>query len=291
MRVRYLLILPLLLFTFLFLVQPVNAQVRYEDVVEKIRYTHPNRMIGPEGGTANQPFDAKKEIGPQNPVLKVYIWADLGERFTKKFFDEAFESLKNKYSQEALFIYNHRAFLMQDTSVRAGMIGECTAKQGQFWTNINPIMNNVDNLDSLDYLQNVDRPEIEKCLKNPYTKSVIDISEEDGKYSGFNSIPTVVIQNIAKPQQYSIKVSGAQELSIFERAFLEAEEGDLNKKDLEEIKTKVTELQQDVQQTKEDVRQVKTEQSRLAQEIEKLKELIQSILEQIKSLFGVKSSN
>lgn len=286
MRGKYIFIFCLFLSFFCILARPVDAQMNYEEVVEKIRYTHP-RLIGSEGETLNQTSGAKKEIGLQSPVLKVYIWADLGERFTKKFFDETFETLKNKYSQEALFIYNHRAFLMQDKSIRAGMIGECAAKQGQFWNNIDGIMKSLDNLESLDYLQNVNRGDIDKCLNDPYTKRIIEISEGDGKYLGFNGIPTVVIQNAVKPQQYSLKVSGAQDISIFERAFLEAKEGDLNKKELEEIKTKVKELQQDVQQTKEDVKEVKQEQSRLAQEIERLKGLIQSIIQRIQSLFGM----
>ena len=262
-----------------------NAQVSYEDVVEKIRYTHIGRLVGLSPSEMVQ-YDAKKEMGSINPILKVYIWGDLSTVFTKKFFDEIFPILKNKYSTEALFIYNHRAYLSQDISIKAGIIAECTAIQDQFWENISPITSHLDNLDSLDYLQSVDKTKIEECVKNPRIKSIIEESEADGKYLGFNAIPTIVIQNITKPQQYAIKVTGAQDISIFERAFIEARDGDLSKKELQEIKVTVTQLQQDTNQIKHDVKELKTNQSFLSQEIEKLKMLIDSILKQMKYFFN-----
>lgn len=256
-----------------------QAQVQYEDVVEKIHYTHPNMTTG------GQPFDAKKEIGSENPTLRVFIWADLGETFTKKFFDEAFEALEKKHSQDTQFIFVHRSFLMQNTSVRAGIIGECAAQQGQFWNNIRPITQNLNDLSNLGYLNNIDKTQMEKCIADPLTKNVITASEDSAKYVGINGIPTLIIQNVAKPQPYSVKVSGAQSLSIFERAFQEAKDGDLSKQEIEDLKTQMTVLKQNVQQTQMDVQEVKKEQSGIAQEIENLKKIVQSILDRLKSLF------
>ncbi|EKD65149.1 MAG: hypothetical protein ACD_50C00175G0004 [uncultured bacterium] len=291
MKVKQIITLFLFLSGLYMLAGLASAQSDYSPFIEKIHYNHISRGIGP-----HDPYDAKKAIGSDNPTLIVYIWGDLNERYTKMFFDNIFETLKDKYSNEALFVYNHRAFLMQDRSIRAGMIGECVAQEGQFWNNIKGITNNLDNLDSLDYLENIDRGKIESCLNDPYTKTVIEVSENDGKFLGFNTIPTIVIKNIAKPQQYSIKVMGAQNISVFERAFLEAKEGDLSNTDLVEVKEKVTDLEQDVQktkedveETKEDVEEIKEEQSRLAQEIEKLRGLIQSIIEKIQNFFGIRS--
>lgn len=265
-------ILSFLLLISLLSVKDAYAQVQYEDVVEKIHYTHPNRGIG-----SHDPYDAKKQFGSTAPILKVYIWGDLGERFTKKFFTEVFPSLKDKYSNEALFIYNHRAFLMQDKSVQAGMLGECTARQGKFWENVNPILDNGD-LGKLDYLKEVNIDQIKECLKDPYTKTVIEVSENDGKYFGFNGIPTTIVQNASKPLDYSVKVNGSQDLQIFERAFLEAKEGDLTKKELQDLKSEVSNLKEDVKQTQEDVKQTK-------QEVQGLRALIETILKQIQALF------
>lgn len=243
----------------------VQAQVPYENVVEKIHYTHINRGIG-----SRNPFDAKKEIGSPNPQLRIYIWADLGEPYTKKFFDVTFPILLSKYSNDVVFIYNHRTLFMQDKSVKAGMIGECAAEQRQFWPNINTITNNLDHLDDLTYLRDIDLEQIKKCLADPYTKSIVDISERDGQYFGFNGSPILVIQNVNNPQGYSIKVSGAQDISIFDQAIQEAKVGDLNKKDLEDVKSQVTQLRQDVAE-------VKSQQTNLAQKLDQLIAWIRSL--------------
>lgn len=264
-------------------VHTIYAQVKYEDVVEKIHYTHPNRAMG-----SHDPFDARKEIGAQNSLLKVYIWGDLNEKYTQKFFKEIFEPLRSKYGQEALFIYNHRAFLMQDNSIRAGMIAECAAKQGQFWDNVLPIIDNSSNLETYGYLRGTNSQELESCLKDPYTRIVIETSENDGKYFGFNSIPTLVIQNTQNPQGYSIKISGTQDLAIFDRAFLEAKEGDLTKKDLTDLKSKVSSLEANVQQAQGQIKEVKEQQSVLAQQIGKINELLQRILQNFRTLLGIK---
>lgn len=259
----------------------VWAQVRYEDVVEKIHYTHPRRGMG-----SHDLYDARKELGPESAILRMYIWGDLGERFTKSFFTTTFPTLKSKYGDEMYFIYNHRAFLLMDKNVQAGMVGECAAQQGKFWDNIIPIVSNIENLGQLDYLQGVDNEKIRQCLADPYTKTVVHVSEEDGKYFGFNSVPTFVIQNTQNPQAYSLKISGAQDMAIFERAIAEAKDGDLTKKDLDTLEAKVANLEQDVKQTKEDVQTVKEKQNILVTEIEKIKELLQTILQRFSHLLG-----
>lgn len=279
---KKILFLSAVLFVFLSIaVKPVNAQVRYEDVVEKIHYTDPQRRVGPD----NHLLEAQKETGSSHPILKAYIFGDLNGPYTKKFFDDTFEKLVSTYSGTVLFIYKHSPFLGQDASVRAGMIGECTAAQGYFWDNIKPIMEHVSALDELDYLENVDQFKMQTCLDDPLTKNIVIASGDDAKLFGLNGNPIVVIQNAAKPEAYSIKVNGAQEYSIFERAFLEAEQGDLTKKQLEDLQIQVSALEQNVQQNKQDVKEVKTELSRLGIEFENLKQLVLSLFERLKQLF------
>jgi hypothetical protein len=252
-----------------------RAEDTYGQYVEKIHFTYMNRTMG-----SHDPYDAKKEIGPSNSILKIYMWGDLSNRYTKKFFDETFEQLRNKYPN-ALFKYSHYATLMQDKPVQAGMIAECAANQDQFWENISPLMNNLDNLDSLNYLKNIDISKMKECLKDPYTKIVVRTSTDDAAYYGFNSTPMFVIQNTSKPNQYSIKLTGAQDFTVFDQAFTEALEGDLTKKDLEEIKTKVNTLQQDVNETKSKVQEVKKQQSVFEIQLNEIRNILKSILEKL----------
>lgn len=256
-------ILVLSLFIFLLIPQVAHAQVRYEDVIEKIHYTD-----GMSYSANNQPVVVAKEIGSSNPTLKVYIYGDFSETYTKKFFDGTFEYLKNKY-QDARFIFRNAVFLGTDNGMQTAFMVNCLATQNHFWDNVQSLINIAD-LNNPNF-KNIDTNQFNDCVKNSNTKSGVNIENDLAKYYGFNSFPTIVIQNTAKPQDYSVKVSGAQSTDIFDRAFLEAKEGDLAKQDLEELKADVALLKEDVKQTK--------------QEVSGLRALIENILQQFQALF------
>ncbi len=182
------------------------------DNFEKITYTDPNRQSN------GHPLNAPKVTGSENPKVKVHIFADLTERYTKQFFNTTFNTLKEKHGQDTQFIFHHYPFLGMENAIKAGMVGECAAKQGQFWTNIQGIMDNTDAIDSLDYLKSVKVEEIRKCLQDPEVKLAVTVGEEDAKYVGLNAVPSFIIQNAAHPEGLAIKILGAQDIGKFDRA-------------------------------------------------------------------------
>ena len=265
--------------------QPVHAQVKYEDVVEKIHYAHPNRFIN------EKPYDAVKQVGSKNPLINVYIWADLTDTYTQRFFKESFDTLKSKYGDKALFIYNHRTLFNTEKSIRAAIISECTAQQNNFWENITPIIDNSESLTSLnklDYLKNINKEQLQTCIDNPNTKSTVEISDQDGQYFGFNSVPLFIIQNASKPQEFSIKIIGAQDQEIWDKSFLEAEQGDLTNKKVEDLSNKVNVLEQKLEQSQQALNETQKKVSLLEGIVNNLQNTIKSITEKIQSLFHFK---
>lgn len=278
---KYILALILFISVYVLFSDTAFAQVKYEDVIEKIHYTD-GMSYEP---TTGRPAVVAKEIGSSSPVLKVYIYGDFSETYTKKFFSDTFDYLKNKY-QDARFLFRNAVFMDIDEGMQVAATVNCLAEQNQFWDNINNLINTSD-LNNPDF-KNIDKNKFDSCRNSKNTKLGINIENDLKKYYGFNSVPTLIIQNALKPQDYVVKVSGAQSTDIFDRAFLEAKEGDLTKRDLEEIKAKVNNLQQDVEKTKQTIQQVQQKQSFLEEQISVLKQLIDKIIKNFQSLFGAK---
>jgi protein-disulfide isomerase len=246
-------------------IQKVDAQgIAYEEVVEKIRYNPISRHPDPE---------TPKEIGKQDSTLTVHIWGDLGETYTKRFFENIFPQLFEEYKNEAQFVYHHRAFLSFEKSITLGSIGECAAAQGKFWENISAITNS-DGSD-LMVVKNVDQEKLAACVANPTIKAIIDQSEKDGTNYGYSGIPTFVIQNTGKPGGYSIKVNGAQDISIFRRAMLEAKGEDSSTQNIENLEKKVNNLEQDV-------KGVQTEQTGMRVQINNIMHFISQIMQRLR---------
>lgn len=277
---KRLFVLLLLLLVFVSLAPTIFAQVAYEDVVEKIHYTYPR---GDVNGKSHEPG---KELGAAHPRVKVYIWADLHETYTRQFFQTTFDDLKQRYAKEALFIYVPRAFLDAPESIEVGMIAECTAKQDMFWPNLKVIATKADGLKNFDYLQGVDKEKLKLCLTDSSIKFRVTQGESDAKSLGFNAIPVIVIQNVATPGPYSIKITGAQPLFIFTRAFAEAKGETITPTD--DMKTRVDTIKNDTDQIKKDVQEVKQKQSLLSQELEQIKQILASIFKSIHGLLQKK---
>lgn len=182
------------------------------DNFEKVVYTDPNRQVN------DSPLNASKKIGADEPKVLVHIFADLTERYTKQFFNTTFNTLKEKHGHDTQFIFHHYPFLGMENAIKAGMVGECAAKQEQFWNNIQGIMDNTDAIDSLDYLKSVDLDKIKKCLQDPNVKLAVKVGEEDAKYTGLNGLPAFIIQNASHPEGLAIKILGAQDIGKFDRA-------------------------------------------------------------------------
>ena len=271
----------LLVFALTIFSNTVYAQVRYEDVIEKIHYTD-GMSIDP---TTGRTIEASREIGSSNPGLKVYIYGDFSETYTKRFFGDTFDYLKNKYP-DARFLFRNAVFLGTDSGMQTGLIVTCLVRQSHFWDNLQNLINITDL--SNPSFNNIDKDQFGNCLKDKNTKNEVNIEDNLTKYYGFNSLPTIVVQNAAKAQDYSVKVSGAQSKDIFDRAFQEAKDGDLTKKDLEDIKTKVTNLQQDVEKTQQDVKEVKQQQSFLSEQLDQIKQIMDRIIKNLQSLLGVR---
>ena len=261
----------LLFLIFVSLSNTAHAQVRYEDVVEKIHYTD-GMSYNP---TTGQTAVISKEIGPSNPSFKVFIYGDFSTTYTKRFFSETFDYLKNKY-QDAKFIFRNAVFLESDNGILTASMINCLAAQNNFWENIQNLISMTD-LNNPNF-RNVEMNQFNDCIKNPYTKFGVNIEDNLAKYYGFNSIPTMIIQNTSKPQDYSVKITGAQSTDIFDRAFLESKEGDLTKKDLEEIKA-------DVKSLKQNVEKIEKRQNFLEEQIDQIKQAIDTIIKNIQALF------
>lgn len=199
----------------------VHAQVAYESVTEKIHYTFPDRKTQNQKGEWI-PQSTLISTESSNPKIKIYFYGDLTRPYTQQFFRQTFEPLRRKYQSDVQFIFQNHAFFDRDgKSIRAGMIGQCAAEQQQFWPNAVNIGVYQDNLKDYSYLSNLDVDLLKKCLNDPRTEGTVRIQDGDAQLFGFNGDPTFIIQNPAKPQDYAVKLFGAQDISLFDQAIKE----------------------------------------------------------------------
>jgi hypothetical protein len=262
-------ILLFLITVFLF-ATPTIAHADFEQYIEKVHYNHINRTEG------SQTLETKKETGNVNsPTINVYIWGTLSEKYTQKFYFEILPILKNNYPQ-AKFTYLHRSFSFHEpTATEIEKQVECTAEQNVFWQNIQLVSARKSN-----EIKTLNQTQFKNCLNKPANKALLETANEDGASLGINSIPTVIIENAINSEVYDVKITGAQELAVFEEGFSQV----LSSPQFQttSVEKKIAELEERVASAESEVSILKSEQSFIQTQIDKLLILIESLLQNVK---------
>ncbi|PWU23696.1 hypothetical protein C5B42_02195 [Candidatus Cerribacteria bacterium 'Amazon FNV 2010 28 9'] len=252
----------------------VHAQVDYASVTEKIHYTYPNAQTQNTKGEW-VPIVAPLIKGSQTPTLKMYIYSDLAERFAQQFFMQTFPQLLDKYGSSIQFIYVHDpAGSTEELGIRTEMIGQCAGEQQQFWTNVDSIIahsSTLQDVNNTTYLQGVDQAKLKQCLDEPIIHGVVATANQDALIAGVQAIPTFIIQKASDPQGYAIKLSGAQNISLFDQAIAE-EQG------VDSAKQQITQLQQQVASQSQELAASAQQVSLLQTEINALQGFINNLL-------------
>lgn len=165
--------------------------------------------------SGNEPF-----LGQPNAPVIMVEFADFQCPFCKKFFDQTFQQIKQKYidTGKVKLIFVDFAFLGQE-SVDAAEAAKCANDQGKFWEYHDALYTNQsgENLGAFSLTKlkgfarelGLNQVQFDECLtSDKYEKEVQDEFALAKKY-GVNSTPTVFIENQV--------IKGAKPFDVFEQ--------------------------------------------------------------------------
>ncbi len=219
-------------------ISQAQAAFNYEDVTQRIRYEDHLVVYT----SSNPLIHETKSLGKGKDV-RLYIFADLNERFTQKFFRETFPELKTRLGDKVTFIYRHHLYTADSkNSLKTAQYVECAAAQNIFWSNIPTLIQNSNSLTTKIFGENLDSIALEKCLKDLNTLAVINDQNNFAEKLGFVGIPTFIVENTKDRTALAVKIDGIHEASYYERAVNEIIEELTKKQESQRLKQEVLDL-------------------------------------------------
>lgn len=191
------------------------------------------RVIASPTGLAKTSIDNDPYLGDKNKAkVAIVEFSDYECPFCKRFYDESFKQIKEKYvdTQKVIFVY--RDLPIHDApSIKDATAAECVAKIGgneKYFEMAGLIFGNVqpggqglpnDTLFKLTGQIGIDKNQFESCLNNNNFKDEINKDAQDAAAAGINGTPGFVIGKLDRNGQVSGEVvSGAQPYNSFEAA-------------------------------------------------------------------------
>jgi protein-disulfide isomerase len=181
-------------------------------------------QIGAGGGGAIQPTDPPVRIdnvalgtlppdGKSSAKIKVVEFSDFQCPFCKRFVDDTYAALKEKYGDQVVFYYRHFPLTSIHPEAQNGALAaECANAQGKFWAMHDQLFAtqdaiSLDNSRSLAEKLGLDMDKYDKCIQNQDGAVNIQKDVTDATQYGVSGTPTFFINGV--------RLVGAQPLANF----------------------------------------------------------------------------
>ena len=250
-------------------VLPTPYQPGYSDLVKSVNFQ--DRF---------QHDETPKVWGNPNPVVNVYIYGDLAEKFTSQWFNFTYPAIKTNFGSQVRFTFHHTLFFpwIANKSQTARSQSECVARQNQFELNIFPIMREL-------AVTGVNNEQYQACVVSSEVANFVKKSDQLATDLAITGSPTFFIQTSGSTQ--ALRIDGAASYSNFEQAILA--QGAIRSEvttvpNLEPtvvVDNPNENLQEQITTLKEELEETKQQQSFLARELATLRELLNSIFQKL----------
>jgi protein-disulfide isomerase len=151
--------------------------------------------------------------GNSKAPIKIVEFSDFQCPFCKRFVDDTYKAIKEKYGEQVVFYYRHYPLTSIHPEAQNGALAaECAGKQGKFWEMHDELFITQDlislgNSRSLAEQLNLDLDAYDACIQNQDGAANIQKDMTDAASYGVSGTPTFFINGV--------RLVGAQPLANF----------------------------------------------------------------------------
>jgi len=171
------------------------------------------------------PFDESPIMGSAKATVGIVEFTDYECPFCRRFHDQTFPRLKEKYIDMGKVVYVVRDYALpfHNEGRPAAIAANCAAKQDKFWDMNSELFSRQRDLGQATYLAaakkiGIDVNSFAQCLNDQSIGQEVDQDQVIGQSLGVNGTPSFFIGRVEKGRLVNAKaLSGAQPFSVFSR--------------------------------------------------------------------------
>jgi protein-disulfide isomerase len=175
----------------------------------------------PESYAKETPFlqelaDDDPVIGAADSKVTMLVFCDFESRLCKRFKDEIYEPLADKYVNNGKMKYVYRDYpltAIHAEAMNAAIAADCANEQKKYWAYSNKLFENQDSFGAAAYKQwavdiGLNAGQFNQCYDSQKYKTEVEHDLADGIQVGVSGVPSVFIN--------SFMVTGLSDISVYE---------------------------------------------------------------------------
>ena len=160
-----------------------------------------NNIPRPGQVTVKRNPSGSYSIGNPNAPIRIVEFSDLQCPYCSKAHNAMKEILKSDLKDQIYFEFRHFPLSMHESAFDAAIAAHCAGKQDKFWEALDVFFSQQSKLKTtqpkamLTAALTLDVAVLEACIKDPKSKSAIQIDQQIGIDIGINATPTFIIND------------------------------------------------------------------------------------------------